>query len=63
MESYKLEIWAKGVPENQKNPDIVLQIKMKNKKQRTKWTEDQKLNAKVLAIEARDRINDFINDI
>ena len=64
MMSYKLEIWAKGeVPENGKNPDIVIQIKMKDKKQRNKWTEQQKLNAKALAIQARNRINDFINDI
>lgn len=62
MISYKGEFWVKGVDENVR-PDIVIQIKMKEKKQRQQWTDEQKLNAKVWMIEQRDRLNDFITDL
>jgi|688.fasta_scaffold1418562_2 hypothetical protein len=62
MASYKGEYWTKGVDEKVR-PDIVVQIKMKDKKHRQKWTEEEKLNAKVWMIKERDRLNSFITDL
>lgn len=62
MVSYKGEYFMKGV-DNQPRPDIVFQIRMKEKKQRQKWSEHQKVAARVWLDEQRDRLQDFIDDL
>lgn len=62
MTSYKGEYFINGV-DNQPRPNIVFNIKMNDKKNREKWPDDKKVQAKEWLIEQRDRLNDFINDL
>lgn len=54
MIGYKGEFWVKGVDEKVR-PDIVIQIKMKEKKQRQQWTLAERSEAKAWMIEQRDK--------
>lgn len=62
MVQYKGEYFIEGV-DVQKRPDIVIQVKMKDKRHREEWSKTQKLDAKVWMIKQRDRLNEFINDL
>lgn len=59
---YKGEFWTNGVNEKI-HPDIVIQIKMKDKNKRQEWTDQQKVDAKVWMIKQLDRLNDCISDL
>jgi hypothetical protein len=62
MTSYRGEFWTNGVSDKIR-PDIIIQIKMIDRKHREKWTAKQKLEAKVWMIEQLDRLNDFITKL
>lgn len=59
---HKGEYFIKGVA-NQSHPDITIIIRIKGSDQRKKWSDQQKLDAKIWMIEERDRLNYFINDL